>query len=49
MAVCYFVQIVILRSTRGPHVESRTLKLKAHIYTLKFQRICLKVIGNVLE
>jgi hypothetical protein len=49
MAVRYFVQIIIPRFTRGPHVESRTLKLKARVHTLKFQRICLKFVGNVLE
>jgi hypothetical protein len=49
MAACYFVQIIITRSTRGPHVESQTLKLKARVHTLKFQQICLKFVGNVLE
>jgi hypothetical protein len=29
MAVRYFVQIIIPRFTRGPHVKSRTLKLRA--------------------
>jgi hypothetical protein len=42
MSVRYFVQIIIPRFTRGPHVESRTLKLKARVHTLKFQRFCLK-------
>jgi hypothetical protein len=49
MAVRYFVQIIIPRSTRGPHIESRTLKLKTRVHTLKFQRICMKFVGNVLE
>jgi hypothetical protein len=49
MAVWYFVQIIIPRFTRGPHVESRILKLKARVHTLKFQRICLKFVRNVLE
>jgi hypothetical protein len=49
MAARYFVQIIITRSTRGPHIESRTLKLKARVHTLKFQQICLKFVGNVLE
>jgi hypothetical protein len=39
VTVRYFVHIIIPRSTRGPHVESHTLKLKAHVHTLKFQRI----------
>jgi hypothetical protein len=47
--VRYFVQIIIPRSARGPRVESRTLKLKARVHTLKFQRICLEFVGNVLE
>jgi hypothetical protein len=37
MAVHYFVQIIIPRSTRGPHIESRALKLKARVHTVKFQ------------
>jgi hypothetical protein len=49
MAVHYFVQILIPRSTRGPHLESRTLKLKARVHTLKFQRIWLKFVENVLK
>jgi hypothetical protein len=49
MAVRYCVQIIIPKSTHGPYVESRTLKLKARVHTLKFQRICLKFVGNILE
>jgi hypothetical protein len=30
-------------------VESQTLKLKAHVHTLKFQRIRLKFVENDLE
>jgi hypothetical protein len=49
VTVCYFVQIIIPRSTCGPHVESRTLKLKARVHTLKYQRNYLKFVGNVLK
>jgi hypothetical protein len=47
--VRYFVQIIIPRFTSGPHVESRTLKLKTRVYILKFQRIWLKFVGDVFE
>jgi hypothetical protein len=49
MTVHYFVQIIIPRSTRGSHIESRTLKLKARVHTLNFQRIWLKFVENVLK
>jgi hypothetical protein len=49
VTVRYFMQIIIPRSTCRPHVESRTLKLKAHVHTLKFQRIWLKLVGNDLK
>jgi hypothetical protein len=45
----YCVQIIIPRSTCGPHVESQTLKLKARVHTLKIQWNCLKFVGDVLE
>jgi hypothetical protein len=47
--VRYFVQIIIPRSTHGPHVESRTLKLKARVHTIKFQQIWLKFVGDILK
>jgi hypothetical protein len=49
MEVHYFVQIIIPRSTCGPHIESRTLKLKARVHTLKFQRICMKFVEMSLN
>jgi hypothetical protein len=49
MVAHYFVQIIITRSTSGPHVESRTLKLKVRVQTLEFQRFCLKFVENVLN
>jgi hypothetical protein len=48
MAVHCFVQIIKPRSTRGPHIESRTLKLRARVHTLKFQWIWMKFVENVL-
>jgi ribosomal protein L37AE/L43A len=46
MIVCYFVQIIIPRPTRGLHIARRTLKLKARIQHLKVSKnlteICWK-------
>ena len=46
MTGCYSVQSSVARPTRGPHVKSRTLKLKPRIHTIKFYPKWLKFVGN---
>ena len=38
MTGSYSVQNIMARPTRGPHVKSRTLELKSHVHTIKFNR-----------
>ena len=46
MTGSYSVQSRVARPTHGPHVQSRTLKIKPRVHTIKFYQNWLKFVGN---